>query len=133
MHLAHQFYYANCSPGPGIRGEVSARDCAILSLNASFQSAFAINGPASDYFDKVPFAFIRKPLCKSLSGICFSWVEFECFLEALGGSGRIRWICKLGVIYTEGSVRRSISPIALQGIDEMREGFFTKVDCARYK
>jgi len=102
-------------------------------LDASIQSTFAINGPASNYFDKVPFAFVRKPLCKSLSGVCFSWVEFKCFLEALGGSSRIRWICKLGVIYTEGGIRRSISPIVLQGINEVGESFFTKVDCARYK
>lgn len=133
LHLAHQFYHANCFPGPGIRREVSAQDCTILSLNSSIQSAFAINSPTSDYFDKVPFSFVSEPLCKSLSSIYFSWVEFKRFLKALGGSSGIRWICKLGVIYTEGGIRGSICPVALQGMDKVRESFFTEVHCARDK
>lgn len=133
LYLAYQLYHADCFPGPGIRGEVSAHDCTISSLDSSFQSTFAINSPTGDNFDKVPFSFVGKSLCKSLSGTCFSWVEFERFLEALGGSRGIRWICKLGVIYTEGGVRRGICPVALQGINEVGESFFTEVDCARDK
>lgn len=132
-YLAHQLYHANCFPGPGIRGEVSAHYCTIMSLNSSIQFTFAINSPTSDNFDKVPFPFVGKSLCKSLSGACFTWVEFERFLEALGGSRGIRWICRLGVIYTEGGVRRSICSVALQGINEVGESFFTEVDCARDK
>ena len=130
LHLAHQLYHANRFPGPGIRGEVPAHDCTILGLNSSIQSAFAINGPTSDYFDQVPFSFVGKPLRKSLGSVYFSWIEFKRFLEALGGSGGIGWICKLGVIYTEGGVRGSICPVVLQGINEVRESFFTKFDCA---
>jgi hypothetical protein len=133
LDLAHQLYHANCFPGPGIRGEISAHDCTILSPNSSIHSAFAIDGSTSDHFDKVPFSFIGKPLCKSLRSVYLSWVEFKRFLEALGGSGGIRWICKLGVVYTEGGVRRGICPVALQGINEVRKSFFTEVDCARDK
>lgn len=133
LYLTHQLYHANCFPGPGIRGEVSAHNCTILSLNSSIQATLAINSSTGDNIDKVPFSFVGKSLCKSLSGACFSWVEFECFLKALGGSRGIRWICKLGVIYTERGVRRGICPVALQGINEVGESFFTEVDCARDK
>lgn len=133
LYRAHQLYHANRFPGPGVRREVSAHDCTMLSLNSSIQSAFAINGPTSNYFNQVPFTFVGKSLCKSLGSISLSWVEFKCFLETLGGSSRIRWLCKFGVVYAERRVRRSICPVVLQGINEMGESFFTKVDCARGK
>lgn len=129
LSLTYQLHHADCFPCPGIRGEVSANDCTILSLNSGIQSAFAVNGPSGDNFDKVPLSFVGKSFCESLSSACFAWVELKRLLEALRGSRGIGWICKFGVVYAEGGVCRSICPVALQGVDEVGESFFTKVHC----
>jgi hypothetical protein len=100
MLNAHHLDDSNSFPCPCI-GRNELDDTGIRFFDSGIQTTFTLDSTSGHHFHEVPFPVFGKALCKLASGFILSRVKLKSFLEAFGGSNRVRRIGDLSIVETQ--------------------------------
>ena len=128
VRKTYEFDSANGLPRPCIEGQVPAGRFGIRAL---FQATFPFDSAARYDFHEVPFPFLCETLRESPRGFCFSWIELEGLLEALGCAVGVGWGNDFGIVDTQVSECGRKSRRTLQGRHEVLVCFLAVFRCRK--